>query len=305
MIGRPLASGPASSSGVPSASDDVTTILTRFADVGFSPQEVVSLLAAHSIAANYLTDKPIAGAPLDSTPAIFDTQVFIEVLLRGTLFPGNGSNIGEVLSPMKGEVRLQSDFIIARDSRTACMWQSLVNNQLLMQKSFQGAFARMSLIGQNSQNFRDCSNVIPVPPPIPAAAGPHFPAGFSKGDLEQACGTTPFPPLSSDPGPSTAVTPAACWGQGTNCWRHQFPTSIIAAATTSIAGLSTSSSQVIIPTIFGLSTSNTIPVITPAIAGPPSSTVPLTTSTLGKSPTSSTPVITTTFGGPSISSTSA
>ena len=45
-----------------------------------------------------------------------------------------GGNQGEVESPLKGEMRLQSDFLLARDSRTACEWQSFVseyNQQLL------------------------------------------------------------------------------------------------------------------------------------------------------------------------------
>ena len=37
--------------------------------------------------------------------------------MQGTLFPGNGSNVGEVESPLRGELRLQSDFLLARDSR--------------------------------------------------------------------------------------------------------------------------------------------------------------------------------------------
>jgi hypothetical protein len=75
------------------------------------------------------------GHPFDSTPGVFDTQFFIEVgclsigvnhdystsvaqtLLIGTAFPGNGSNQGEVESPLPGEFRLQSDFELARDPR--------------------------------------------------------------------------------------------------------------------------------------------------------------------------------------------
>ena len=41
----------------------------------------------------------------------------MQTLLTGTLFPGNGSNQGELLSPLSGEFRLQSDFNIAHDSR--------------------------------------------------------------------------------------------------------------------------------------------------------------------------------------------
>ena len=76
----------------------------------------------------------VQGTPFDSTPGSFDSQFFVEVtflltvllscwliypqtLLKGTLFPGNVSNVGEVQSPLKGEFRLQSDFSIARDTR--------------------------------------------------------------------------------------------------------------------------------------------------------------------------------------------
>lgn len=47
--------------------------------------------------------------------------------MRGTLFPGDGPNQGEVQSPIAGEMRLQSDHDLARDSRTACTWQSFVS----------------------------------------------------------------------------------------------------------------------------------------------------------------------------------
>ena len=56
-----------------------------------------------------------------------DSQVFLEVLLKGTLFPGNGSQPGEVLSPLHGEMRLQSDFAISQDPRTACFWQDMIS----------------------------------------------------------------------------------------------------------------------------------------------------------------------------------
>lgn len=51
----------------------------------------------------------------------------MEVQLRGTLFPGTGGNQGEDESPIRGEMRLQSDHDLARDSRTACIWQSFVS----------------------------------------------------------------------------------------------------------------------------------------------------------------------------------
>ncbi|KAF8960671.1 heme peroxidase [Flammula alnicola] len=208
LFGRRPATGPASpSAGAPAASDSVTTILARFADVGFSPASVVSLLAAHSIAGTHAIDPTAQGDPLDSTPNLFDSQIFIEVLLKGTLFPGNGSNIGEVLSPLSGEVRLQSDFSLSRDSRTACTWQSMVGNQALMVSKFQAAMAQLSVVGQDTSTLVDCSEAIPIPQPLPAAAGPHLPAGFTGQDIQQACATAPFPTLPASPGQPT-VSPA-------------------------------------------------------------------------------------------------
>jgi len=77
-----------------------------------------------------VVDVTIPGTPFDSTVGTFDTQVFLEVLLKGKLFPGNGSQPGEVLSPLAGEMRLQSDFRISQDPRTACFWQAMVSEYL-------------------------------------------------------------------------------------------------------------------------------------------------------------------------------
>ena len=66
-------------------------------------------------------DPTIPGTPFDSTPFTFDTQVFVEVQLRGTLFPGTGGNQGEVESPLKGEMRLQSDHEVHTDRPTSVL----------------------------------------------------------------------------------------------------------------------------------------------------------------------------------------
>ena len=51
----------------------------------------------------------------------------------------------------------------------------------------------------------DCSDVIPVPKPFTGSAT--FPAGLSNADVEQACATSAFPTLKTDPGPATSVAP--------------------------------------------------------------------------------------------------
>lgn len=80
-------------------------ILARMADAGFQPDEVIALLASHSIAAQDEIEPAIDRSPFDSTPGVFDNQVFLEVQLRGTSFPGAGAHEGEVESPMPGEFR--------------------------------------------------------------------------------------------------------------------------------------------------------------------------------------------------------
>ncbi len=78
-------------------------------------------------------DPTLHHAPLDSTPSKFDNQFYLEVLLKGTGFPSTSTGFGEVKSgmPNQGELRLQSDFVLARDPKTACKWQSLIGENEL------------------------------------------------------------------------------------------------------------------------------------------------------------------------------
>lgn len=65
--------------------------------------------------------------------------------------------------------------------------------------------AKLAVTGQDTRKLIDCSDVIPVPKALTGKA--HFPAGFSKADVDQACAATPFPTLPTDPGPVTSVPP--------------------------------------------------------------------------------------------------
>lgn len=72
LAGRPNATRPAIDGLIPLPEQDVTTILQRFADAGgFSPFEVVSLLASHSIARADKVDLSIDAAPFDSVRSFF------------------------------------------------------------------------------------------------------------------------------------------------------------------------------------------------------------------------------------------
>ncbi|PPR00911.1 hypothetical protein CVT26_015521, partial [Gymnopilus dilepis] len=174
----------------------------RFASVGFNPLEVVALLASHSVARTGI-DCTVRGAPLDITPEIFDTQFFIDVQLRGTLHPGTGMNVGEAQTAVNGTFRLQADHYLARDPRTSCAWQSFADNQDRMAYDFVQALYKLSLLGQQNYSLTDCSDVIPAP--LAYTATPSFPPSLRVCDIEQACGTAPFPNLPTRSGPPILV----------------------------------------------------------------------------------------------------
>jgi len=210
FAGRPNATAPPPEGLVPSPADSATKIIDRFADAGnITPDEIVALLSSHSIANADHVDPTIPGGavPFDSTQNTFDTQFHLEVLLKGIGFPGSSNNSGEVSSPLPlgapgqpGEMRLQSDFVMARDPRTACTWQSFINEQEKMQAAFVEAVDKMSRIGlKNANSLVDCSVVVPQPV-APVTKPATFPATKSFKDVQQACFASPFPSLATDPG---------------------------------------------------------------------------------------------------------
>ncbi|KAJ7936731.1 heme peroxidase [Mycena leptocephala] len=210
LAGRLNISRPSPPGLVPEPFDIVNQIIDRMGDAGFSPNEIVDLLASLTIAAQDTIDKTIPGAPFDSTPSQLDSQFFVETLLKGTGFPGNGSNQGEVASPLGGEFRLESDFAIARDPRMACEWQSFISNHNLMTSKFRAAMSKMATLGQIRLLLTDCSDVIPVPKRL--TTKPFLPAGKTLKDIEAACKATPFPVLTAQPSPPTIVPPVYVLG---------------------------------------------------------------------------------------------
>ncbi|KIP07900.1 fungal class II heme-containing peroxidase [Phlebiopsis gigantea 11061_1 CR5-6] len=228
LAGRPNATAPAIDGLIPEPQDSVDKILARFADGGdFSPFEVVSLLASHSVARADKVDETIDAAPFDSTPFTFDTQIFLEVLLTGTGFPGTPNNTGEVASPLPtgsgtdvGELRLQSDFALARDARTACFWQGFVNEQAFMAASFKAAMAKLAVLGHDRADLVDCSDVVPAPKPAVGAPA-SFPATTGPDDLQLSCASEQFPTLSVDPGAQQTLVPH-CSDGAMSCTTVQF-----------------------------------------------------------------------------------
>ena len=124
--------------------------------------------------------------------------------MEGVGWPGTANNFGEVESPLPlgsgndtGEMRLQSDFALARDNRTACFWQGFVDQQDFMASSFQAAMSKLAILGHNRSDLIDCSDVVPATNGTvtkPAS----FPATTSADDLQLTCTNETFPSLTVD-----------------------------------------------------------------------------------------------------------
>ncbi|KAJ7635374.1 manganese peroxidase 1 [Roridomyces roridus] len=223
LFGRVDATAPAPEGTVPEPFQSAADILARMADAGLTPADTVALLASHSIAGADDVDPDASGVPFDSTPALFDTQFFLETLLNGTI---PGPNQGQVSSPIQGELRLQSDFVLAHDDATACIWQGLVNNQQAMAQAFQQSFLKMGILGQDASKLVDCSDVIPAPPALtPSQAQAFFPPQLNINDVQQSCQSATFPNLPTAPGAAVNVpsivqdplTQGPCQDDGTDC----------------------------------------------------------------------------------------
>ncbi|KAK7038511.1 peroxidase [Favolaschia claudopus] len=163
MAGRPDPTEPSPENLVPEPFDSVDQILARVKDAGLTPQELVDLLASHSIGLQEHVDSTVAGMPLDTTPTVFDNNFYREMLLPGFYWIGTESVKGAVKSPFRTEFRLQSDWALARDMRTIWEWITLASSQSLMANRFATSMAKMALIGQNPRVLTDCSEVIPLP----------------------------------------------------------------------------------------------------------------------------------------------
>ena len=172
--------------------------------VDFSHDDVVAALMSHTIARSDHMDPHIQAIPMDTTLFCFDMQIHLEILLKGVGFSGKSNNTGqfiqfstcslflteisiynnkikrivdEVISPLPlgeninhGEIRLQSDALIARDPSTVCTWQSLINQQTKMSEAFKEVMTRMAIIRHSRDSLISCSSVIPHPlPPIKGA----------------------------------------------------------------------------------------------------------------------------------------
>jgi cytochrome c peroxidase len=208
VTGRPNATAASPPNLVALPDQSVTVLLARMADLGnpgFSAQQVITLLGSHTAAGQNLVDPDFNGSPFDSTPFIWDNQVFLEVLLAPTV--GAPATSGGQLQATQ-VMRLNSDSAFARDSRTACFWQQFVDNHDVLVQQFSEQMFRIGLIGQNENELIDCSEVIPAEAVALTTPTAFIPPGFLPEDVEVSCTDgEPFPTLPVMSGTITLVAP--------------------------------------------------------------------------------------------------
>lgn len=87
LAGRPNATFPAEDGTVPEPQDPVEQILARMGDAGLSAEDTINLLVSHTVARSDTLVPGHQAVPFDSTPFTFDSQFFLEVLLKGVSPP--------------------------------------------------------------------------------------------------------------------------------------------------------------------------------------------------------------------------
>ncbi|OBZ71299.1 Versatile peroxidase VPL1 [Grifola frondosa] len=113
--GRPDAAAPAPPNLFPSPMDSAQKILTRMADAGFSAEIRSSSSGTLYFSAENHRSYHLRCA-IRQHAKLFDTQFYLETLLKGTAYPGKSKykSKGEAKSALSGQFRIASDAAIAR-----------------------------------------------------------------------------------------------------------------------------------------------------------------------------------------------
>jgi len=193
QAGRKKAIAPAADRLVPLEEDSVEFIAKRFAEVGLTPRQTVALTGgAHSVG-RFASVNPIRD--FDRTYVIFDTQVFLDVLLAAPYNATLNTTTGSFTT------RLKSDFALAHHPLTACHMHSYINNQEALKTDFAPAFAKMAVIGVNKNDLYDCTEVLPQPIALGVNPSAYFPPCTGPADLDfsgcaTSASTVKLPPIT-------------------------------------------------------------------------------------------------------------
>ncbi|KAJ3495168.1 hypothetical protein NLG97_g3587 [Lecanicillium saksenae] len=148
FVGRKDRYHPSPRGTLPSPDQSAEALIELFRDKTISPHGLVSLLGAHTSAKQRFVDISRAGEALDTSPDIWDTGFYDEVLKQ---------------EPSKGVFRLQSDEKLSKHHETAASWQSFTGFQGLFPwlVDYSREYVRLSLLGVNNLNdLIECSSAI-------------------------------------------------------------------------------------------------------------------------------------------------
>ncbi|KAI4714682.1 hypothetical protein J4E89_000363 [Alternaria sp. Ai002NY15] len=143
LVGRKDSSNAAPVGSVPSSRGTLESILGAFAAKGFSSDDVVALMGAHSVAVQFHDDPSQAGKGLDSTPFRYDNTFYQETKDR------------------KAPYSLQSDLLMSNSSETSTTWSNFAEDANSWSTAFTSAWDRFAVIGSDASKLQDCSSLVP------------------------------------------------------------------------------------------------------------------------------------------------
>ncbi|RCI12786.1 hypothetical protein L249_0725 [Ophiocordyceps polyrhachis-furcata BCC 54312] len=149
FVGRKDNNQPGPENLLPGPDQSAEQLITMFADKTISPQGLVALVGSHSAARQRFVERNRTGDTLDSTPGIWDTRFYDEVV--------DSKTAARVF-------KLQSDVSLSQDPRTKDVWSSYVGAQAQESfiKDYASEYVRLSLLGVNNINdLTECTQVLP------------------------------------------------------------------------------------------------------------------------------------------------
>ncbi|QDS77202.1 hypothetical protein FKW77_002627 [Venturia effusa] len=189
MIGRVDSAIPAPNESLlpGNASMSADTIISLFADKGFSAPDVAALIGAHSSAQQFFLDPTRAGQPQDRTPGIWDVDYYAVTTSRNPAV-----------------LTFQSDINIANDPRSGPTFRSFIGQQANWNKAFADTFSRLTLLGVQANGLVDCTSALPPPRDNFPGANP----GGGQGGVPGAPGAPGVPGAPGKPGAPGAPGPS-------------------------------------------------------------------------------------------------
>ncbi|KAH0423381.1 hypothetical protein CcaCcLH18_12237 [Colletotrichum camelliae] len=148
LIGRKDSSTTCPDGLLPDVNDPIDKLIAIFANKTISPPGLAALVGAHTASTQKTVDPARAGAPQDTTPAVWDTLFYSQTLA------GAPSNV----------LTFKSDTVISKDSRSGPAFKAFADSQPAWNVAFSREYLRLSLLGvDNINDLTDCTKSLPIP----------------------------------------------------------------------------------------------------------------------------------------------